>query len=71
MTHKKSVKPRVKRKTVTFEPDEDLIPTLEEVDRKGKRIRSLLINRTLRRGLHESIAEWARFRGEPLGGAAQ
>jgi len=64
MTHKKPVKQRAKRTTVTFEPDTDLIPLIKEIDGKGRRIRSLIIKRTLRRGLMESLQEWARFRGE-------
>lgn len=63
MTRKKTVKQRAKRKTVTFEPEPDLIPLLDEIDEKGRRIRSLIINRTLRRGLSESLQEWTRFRG--------
>jgi hypothetical protein len=64
MTHKKSVKHREKRTTVTFEPDTDIIPLIKEIDANGRRIRSLLINRTLRRGLVDSLQEWARFQGE-------
>ncbi len=60
---------KMKRKTVTFEPDPALAPLLEEADKRGRGKRSLVINRTLVRYMAEQLAEWDAFdkRGLPVG----
>jgi hypothetical protein len=53
-----AAKANPKRITITFEPDLDVWEKLREADKRGRGVRSQVINLALRKSLAEVVAKW-------------
>lgn len=49
------------RITITFEPDADVLQKLSEADKRGRGVRSRLINQAIRERLADAMRRWDAF----------
>lgn len=49
------------RKTVTFEPDADVAVQLSEADKRGRGVRTRVINQAIRDSLKDVLKRWDAF----------
>lgn len=52
-----------KRKTVTFDPEPDVVKVLDEADKRGRGVRSKIINQSIRKMGSEALERWDELWG--------